>query len=370
MRRGTIVVLIFILVAVGIVAASQFLRAQPPMEITVAVSPLAEAWVQDAVTALNATEPMVVATRRVRFNVVPVEDMAVWQDDNRANWTPESHPSAWIPASSMSVNYARDVRFPFETVVDSVARTPLIWGGYASRVSLVTDEGAQPFDWDAVQAAAEAESWQSLGGQSNWGFVKLAFDQPSRSVSGLGVLLSGAAHFAETPTLTPQIAGGQDFRAWFEPVAGSVASFNTLGNDAAAAMASRGASVAEMGLLPESRWLNNLTGLLRNEPMQFAYPEYVFMLDFPLVRWNGDTATNEEREAVTLLANWLMSEAQQEAIVAHGLRPAAGDVPETASLFSAAVPYGVELAPTFGEPVAPLPRSEAQRLLQWFNGVR
>lgn len=366
MRRSTIVVIVFVVLAALVVGVSQFLRAQPPLELTVAVSPLAERWVRAAVERLNATNPVVGSTRRLRFNLTVVDDLAVWGDERRVSWTPETHPVAWIPASGQSVDYAVNARFPFEIVSESLARTPLIWGGFASRVQVLTDDGAQPFDWPAVAAAAEAESWSALGGQSNWGFVKLAFDRPDQTMSGFAVLLTGAAAYGETADVTQAVTNSADFRSWFAPVGQSVANFNTLGADAAAAMASRGASVAEVGLLPESRWLTNLDGLLRHEPIVLAYPQYPFVFDFPLARWGDTQASAEEGEAARLLASWLLAEAQQQSTLDAGLRPAAGSVPENARLFMAAVDYGALLEPDLTTPASGLARTEAQRLLQWF----
>lgn len=364
MRRTTVVLIIFAVLAALVIGVSQFLRAQPPIEVTVAVNPLAERWVRAAVERLNATDPLVAATRRVRFNISVVDDLAVWSDERRVNWTPENHPAVWIPAAAVSVDYAASARLPFAVVADSVARTPLVWGGFSSRVNVLTNDGAEPFDWTAVAAAAEAASWSALGGPSNWQFVKLAFDRPDRSMSGFAVLLTGAAAFAESPDVTQAITNGAGFRAWFAPVGESVANFNTLGADAAAAMASRGASVAEIGLLPESRWLANLDGLTRHEPVVLAYPAYPFVFDFPVARWANASA--EETEAAQLLATWLLAAAQQQSAVDVGLRPATGAVPEGARLFNAAYDYGILPDPDLSAAVAGLSRTEAQRLLQWF----
>lgn len=366
MRRSTLVVIVFVVLAALVVGVSQFLRAQPPLELTVAVSPLAERWVRPAVERLNATEPLVASTRRVRFSLTVVDDLAVWGDERRVNWTPENHPAVWIPAANQSVDYALNARFPFQVVSDSLAHTPLIWGGFASRVQLLTDDGAQPFDWAAVAAAAEAESWSALGGQPNWGFVKLAFDRPDQTMSGFAVLLTGAAAYGESADVTQTVTNSSDFRNWFAPVGQSVANSNTLGADAAAAMASRGASVAEIGLLPESRWLTNLDGLLRHEPIVLAYPQYPFVFDFPLARWAETQASAEESAAAQVLANWLLTEAQQQSALDAGLRPAVGAVPENARLFTEAVDYGALLDPDLSTPASGLARTEAQRLLQWF----
>src|SRR5262249_40537909 len=105
MRRGTIFVLLFIVIAAAIVAASKVIQSQPPLEVTIAVDPLAESWVQDAVKALNDSQPVVNGTRRVQYKVTVIEDLDVWQGQRK--WSPDNHPDTWIASSSASVTYAQ-----------------------------------------------------------------------------------------------------------------------------------------------------------------------------------------------------------------------------------------------------------------------
>jgi hypothetical protein len=364
MRRGSIVVILFVLIVAGIIGASQFIKSQPPLEFIVAVDPLASKWVGDAVTALNATNPNVNQTRRVLFRVTDMEDNTVWS--GKSGWTNERHPVAWIPSSSASIGYAAESGLPVVSAADSLARTPLVWGGYASRVNLLTDGGKTPLDWKAVEKAAQAESWSKLGGQSDWGFVKLAFPQPTSKMSGLAVLLSGAASFSKTDQPGGAVLGATSFRDWLKPIVASVPNFNTLGGDPAATMASRGPSTVEIALFPEAQWLNNVRGMSGNEDVRLSYPAYQFQLDFPLARWTDPTVSGEEQAAVDLLKGWLMNTAQQDALPKYGLRPANGEPPATADLFANAQQYGVQLTPSYGQAIKAPSRSEAQGIIQWF----
>ncbi len=365
MRRGTIIVIVFILVAGAIVGASQFLRSQPPLEFTVAVNPLAAEWVRAAVNNFNASEPLINATQRIQFSVTVTDDLPVWQGS--LSWTPESHPAAWIPATSTSVTYFSD---RYTVLTSSLARTPLVWGGYASRVDVLTDNGAELLDWESVQRIADAEAWSAVGGDSRWQFVKLAFGRADQSMSGLAALFSGAAAFSDTAAISG-VTRDEAFRSWMEPIIASVPNFQTLGADPAAAMA-RGPSSVEIAFLPESQWLLNLNGLTDDEPIIFSYPAYQFLLDFPLAVWNDNTtATENERAAVTALSTWLLSQSEQAAVVQYGLRPAEGDPASTATLFAQAVDYGIQLQPDLTQTVTAPPRTEAQGLVQWFtNTVR
>jgi hypothetical protein len=371
-RRGSIFVVVFILVAAGVIGVSQFLQSQPPLEFTVAVSPLAEGWARPAVETFNNSDTLINGTQRIEFKVTVVEDIAVWQDDNRAEWTASGdHPNAWLPASRLSLDYATERRMPFEVAQPSVAQSVMMWGGFASRVNAA----GSTLDWDSVVTAAEAGRWGNLdGGESSWGNVNLVFEQPDLSVSGLAFLLSGAAEFNAVAAITEAHITSGDFQDWMLPVVNSVPNFNTLGADPAASMAARGASVGAIGLLPESMWLNNLDGLLKQEDMVLSYPEYQFRFEFPLARWQETStstlADSDVEQAVAALGNHLLSNAQQARVVEFGLRPMSGDVPAGAALFEEAATYGASLEPVAGQIIEAPSRTNSQRLLQWFNSAR
>ena len=367
MRRGTIFIFLFIVAAAIIVGAGQFLRAQPAMEVIVAVDPLAQAWAQEVVDALNATQPTVSATRRVLFKLSATDDLDVWAGSGRT-WTASSHPDAWLAGSALSVQYAQENGVPLTNLTPSLARTPLLWGGYASRVTVVTQNGAQPLDWSTVQTLAKAERWDAIGGSTDWQFVKLAFAQPNRKIGGVAALLSGAASFYQTPTLEARSLSQSDFHDWLLPVVNSVPNFTTLGSDPAAAMA-RGPSTVEIALFPEAQWLLNLRGLLNIEEVRLNYPVHQFVLDFPLAAWQDSTDPDatDVGEAIKLLADALAAPMAQNKLTAYGLRPAASEPTEADALFAAAVPYGVLLTPDYGQVVQIPSRSDTQGLIQWFG---
>lgn len=361
MRRGTIFLILFVVIAGAIIGVSQFLRNQPAAEVTVAVDPLAETWVRGAIDRFNKSEPVVNATQRVRVVVNVVSDMDVWQGQSR--WTPENHPAGWIAASTVSLRYAQDGGIPFEIVTPSLAKTCLLWGGYTSRVNAATSNGTLPLDWQAVVALADGEAWANVpGGDEDWGFVKLAFPRPDQSVGGMGVLLSSAASFNNS-TGTIQ---SQDFRNWLAPVILSVPNFSTLGADMSAV--ARGPSTVDIAILPESLWLNNLQGLARydsTDPIRFSYPEFQFIFDFPLAIWSDQKTTDVQRAAIQALSDWLLTEEQTEAEKA-GLRPAQGELSQGAKLFTDAQAYGVSAICNESETFQVPSRTQMQGLIQWF----
>lgn len=356
MRRGTIIVVIFVLIAGAVVGASFFLRSQPPLEFTIAVSPLAEAWLRDAAASFNAANPTINGTQAVRVAIQPQDEAQIALGES-AVWTRENHPDGWIPAAAFSADYARSRGLPLNTLQPSVAQTPLVWGGFSDIAADATHDGQEPFDWPAVNEAVASQP------------IRLAFRSASSTIDGFAVLLSGAAALADNPTITRDSLRSPAARAWLENTILAVPNTLTLGASAAQAMAARGPSVGGLALLPESEWLANLRGQLVNSasPVQLAYPAYTVQFTFPCAAWSDPAAQEAtaagRAAAVAAFCNYLLTPAQQLNAVRFGLRPADGLMTEEmAALLTPALAYGaqVELPPMIT--VQAPGRSDAQLL--------
>lgn len=396
MKRGTIVIILFLLVAIGIVTAGFFSALQDndgdvqsaldslqgreqPIELTIAVNPLAQPWLQHIVSIFNET-PVIVDGIERQVTLVPhtftasnatatsnatnvtntdtamtvlpaIDDLSVWL--NTPEWTTDNHPDIWLPAASVSVEYTS---LPYTVIVDSVATTPIIFGGYRSRFEAI----AEDLTWDQLIAAAEAESWETIGGNPDWRFINLAFSLPDRTMSGLGVLYSAAGSLAQTTILTTDNLRGSYYDQ-ITTITQSVPNFNSIGSDVAVFVA-RGPSTADIGIGPEVQWLTGIDGLKQHEAPWFSYPDYTFVFDFPVAAWSD--LPDEQRAAAEAFGRWL---AEQSSAADFGLRPASGsaDTP----LFAENQIYGIQLNPTFQTITAP-DRADTQGLLAWFQRNR
>ncbi len=356
MRRGTLVLIVFILIAAAVVGVSYFLRSQPPLEITMPVSPLAEAWLRDAAASFNASNPTINGTQAVRVVVQPLDETDIALGES-SRWNEQDHADGWIPAAAFALDYARAQGLPMQTLVPSVAQTSLVWGGFSSLVDQATNDGAQPFDWPAVNEAVASQP------------IRLAFRSPSSTIDGFAVLLSGAAALNESTVITRDSLRSPEARDWLENTIQAVPNTTTLGASAAQAMAARGPSVGGLALLPESEWLNNLRGQLvsSSDPLQLAYPDYTVVFNFPCAAWSSPTAQNtsaaDRIKAVGAFCDYLLTPAQQANAVRFGLRPADGILdPEAANIFTNAAQYGILLNPTLANVVEAPRRSDAQLL--------
>lgn len=361
MKRGTVFIILFLLIAAGIVAASTFLRSQPPVTIRLAVHPLVSEWVRAAAARYNATNPTVSGTQRIVIAVETIDDLAVWNAN--APWDASDHPDGWIPANAISVDYAAEARMNFTTLETTVAQSVLLWGGFTSEVEAITENGTRVFDWDALQLNIDT--------------VNPALPHPTRTMQGLAIILSAAADFSEIEFLQAAELG-DPFRAWVLPILEAVPNFNTLGSSPAQTMAARGPSAGSVALLPETDWLNNLSGQLVNtsDPVRLNYPRFNVIFDFPLTRWNGATVDDSPQavnaDAITAglraFGDYLKDDGERAFAEDDGLRTGIIRVP-TSAAFTQGVRYGAQNTPDLARPVQFPTRNELRTFTAWLEGV-
>lgn len=355
MRRSTIVVILFGIIVAGLIGYNQYVRQQPPVEITLAVDPLVEDWVRAAVEQYNATDPRVQnGSVRVHYSVESVTgDTKAWL--GQSGWNADRHPDLWIPSSSLAVQYYPSSSF--EVVQPSLARTPLVWGGFRSRLEALSPSGAA-IDWPIVSEALAKGTWAGVGATIS-GNINMAINDPSASSAGLGAVFTGVAALNSTDTITSAALSGTTGRDWLQALDDSIRGLKSV--SAAEDMARYGTSRAPFGLLPEAQWLMSLQDLRRTEDVTFSYPAYQFVLDAPLAMWVDAKTTEIERQAAAGLGRYLMGSGQQTALQ-YGWRPAESEPTDSAALFAAAAPYGISVQPLTGMPVLTPARSDAEFL--------
>lgn len=369
MRRGTIVVLFFILIVGGIIAAGLLLPEPAPPEPIIAnlvANSLVQDWLDNAAISFNNANIMIEG-RPALVNIIYTDDLAIWRS---TTWSTSNFPHGWLPALTASVGYASSVytSLTLETVQPSTIQTLLVWGGYRERTNLLA-----AFNWQAVADAAQLGTWRAVSSNTSLGEfdrVNIAFSPPDSRTTGLGVLFSGAATLSGTADLTTASVSILDPLL---PVVCRVPNFNAVGEDPAARMATN-RSLADLALLPEKQWLTSLTRLGGGAVIELTYPQQTLLFDFPLVAVAVRNATPmPETEVVRLFGEYLLAEGQQRSAIAVGLRPVAGlplvggGLDVTASLFVDAQEAGLLVSPNLSAPIQPPDRTQALSFLNWFE---
>ena len=372
---GTLIVILFIVISLGIVGLGYIQRNQPepsatPLELNLTVNPLAQAWMSEMVNRFNTSDARFIDTYAVTIILAntPIDDIDVWQKGVWNNLTP---PHIWIPSSTISASSTDVNRRRLITITPSLAKTPLVFVTSANVAQAITQNETVALDWGGIQSASQAGTWANFGASNLNGNVTLAFSLPNNTIEGMMVMYSANAYFDSTLSLTSgNIAA---FTTWFAPVVDSVPNFNTIGADVATFMASRGASV-NIGIMAESRLLNTLSAITNNRAIQVAYPEYPVVFDFPLIFLDetGQPANEStiQAQVAQQFGEWLSSPEQQARLVAYGLRPVESIPTSADNLFRLGIDLGVLYDPIISPALSEVANSRARALLSWFESQR
>jgi Ca-activated chloride channel family protein len=163
-----------------------------------------------------------------------------------------------------------------------------------------------------------------------------------------------------------------EFQAWLGELMGSVTDFSSASAYTAEDFALFGYSVGDGGQLLESDLLQNMQGVLTRweDPLVLHYPRYVTWFDFPFTVWIGPETSALEKNAALAFQRFLLSESQQEAALAYGLRPANPNVAIDAnpeSLFVKWQDRGVEPIVPRADRMRSPDRDVLLALLRWFD---
>ncbi|MGD2039537.1 MAG: extracellular solute-binding protein [Anaerolineae bacterium] len=348
-----------------------------PLEVQIAAAlPVAD-WVQEAAHQFNAEE-RTLEGHPIHVRVTPMDGLVAKGRYEQESMEPL--PTAWIPDSRYLVELVNAVykerlgRDVFLTDGEYRARplatSLLTWGIYDSRAA-VLESAYGDISWQTIHDAAIAPSgWAELGGESDWGYFKLAIPSPRKNVSGLQAMIAAAGEYYGKTNISVEDVTDPEFQTWLEEILSSMSDLSG-GTYTASDLALFGYTTGDAGLLLESDLLVNMQGLQTRwaEPMRIVYPEYVTWFDFPFTVWMGPETTALEKNAALEFQQYLLSEDVQQQALAYGLRPANPAVPVTGSgsLFDQWAEQGV---------LGVVPRTTAMRypdrdvlqtLLRWFD---
>ena len=221
-------------------------------------------------------------------------------------------------------------------------------------------------------AATARGGWHELGGEPSWGFFKLVVPNPSKNVGGLAAMIAMAGEYYDRTNISVEDIADPQFQAWLRELMGAVTDFSSASAYTAEDFALFGYSVGDGGQLLESDLLQNMQGIRTRweDPLRIYYPDYVTWFDFPFSVWVGPETTALQKNAALEFQRFLLSDDQQKAALAFGLRPANPNIAVDAvenSLFAQWQDQGVQTV---------VPRTTAMRspdrdvlltLLRWFE---
>jgi len=319
-----------------------------PIEVRLIAAPAAYDWVSEAAERFNA-EGRRLNRRPITISVIGQDGLSVYDQLNSTGLRPA--PTAWIAEGMFMLDLTnlagrqasgQDV-FASEGIV---ALSQLMWGGFSDRIAVI-EARFGGLTWSALHdASIAAQGWSSLGGRPEWGFFKLALPDPRKSGEGLAALLSAAVEFHGKTDLSAADINDARFQAWAQALIDAVPNFANLGSEPGNALAVRGPSAGDAGMLLESDWLSAAEGLSKWQPPVFRYTSSAMTFDFPFGVWIGAGAVEAEQQAARIFYAHLLGDAQQRRAEAFGLRPASGSAANAdGSLFARWASLGIQAGP-------------------------
>ncbi len=280
--------------------------APQEISIQVVVAPSIKPWVDKAAQDFNQANP------KTQVQVIAADDLI--PPEAQFTSTPQtSPPVAWLAEATFVVEMARNSGLQFDDA-RSVASTSLAWGVFNNR----KEEFIQQYGdltWVALhERAIEPDS-----------SLKVVIALPRNSAEGLAALISAAAAYHNSQTLSG--ADARSAEPWLSETLKESARGSLTLSRPAEAFATRGASVGDAGLLTQASWQQ--VGLQNRPDFSIIPAQFNITLDYPFAIWNGTQATPESQQAAVAFRDFLLSEAQQNALAELSLERAGASVPNS-----------------------------------------
>ena len=280
-----------ILMVIGMVLVRPMLSAPlnlpvEPQAITiqVVVAPSIKPWVDQAAQNFNQANPK-----------TPVEILTADGLTPTAQFTGQATPpAAWLAGASFVLGVNSDLSF---TDPRSVASTPLAWGAFNNRQQELTQKYGG-LNWDALHRAAVEPNSD----------LKVVIASPQNSAEGLAALIAAAAGHLNKSTLSGADASSAD--AWLTETFKESSRTSLTLSKPAEALATRGASVGDVGILSQASWRS--AGLANRPDFTITPLQPAVSLDYPFAIYGS--ATPEAQQAAAKFRDFLLAEAQQNTL--------------------------------------------------------
>jgi ABC-type Fe3+ transport system substrate-binding protein len=205
-----------------------------------------------------------------------------------------------------------------------------VYVAWEDRAKALEKAGGGRITWKGLRKALTApRGWAAIGGDPDWGFVKLGHTDPTRSNSGLQVLLSMGLEFHGTtkPLRVPDLLA-PEFQTFVRDIERGVTTFEASTGTFMTDMVRFGPSKYDIAVVYESlaiAQIENAQGRWGN--LRVYYPTPTLWSDHPVALLRAAALPPRVREGALAWIKFLRSRAAQERALAFGFRPADPAVP-------------------------------------------
>lgn len=333
-----------LLIAVGLIVAAVFVRRAFLEPDTVAATDDIEVGLvcADEIAALceEATASFLAGEPEVGGRAVDVDVQTM--DSDRAHQAiaaGEISPLAWMPASSAWVERVNETRraegqpdiylASGEYQYLSIVESPTVFVGPRARVEVLEAQCGGRLTWPCIRdATVRVGGWGSLGGDPNWGLVKIGYANPVSTNTGLLALVLMTYGFYERPYgLTPADIANPPYVDFVRDIGRSVTQFAGSTQQWGRDIVTKCPSFYDLALAYESVAATSVRNALgRGCELLIEYPEINVKSDFPFAIAVTDKTSAVEKDAALALRDHFYAQGTQELALGMGFRPANPDI--------------------------------------------
>jgi Bacterial extracellular solute-binding protein len=204
----------------------------------------------------------------------------------------------WLVAApwpDMAVIAGEPGRVPALDAGDVLARSPAVLVVWSDRADALREACAPDGPGWACLGAAAGRPWTDVGGQPDWGPVRVAHPDPG-TVAGLTVAAAAAADFLDATDYATNDLDSEEFDAWFTQLEGDVGENVAPGGLVARMLTFGRAAFGAVGVL-EAEAGPVLAGAQRDD-VEVLYPSPMVTADVVLATVPGAAGADELRDLV------------------------------------------------------------------------
>ncbi|PJF30711.1 MAG: hypothetical protein CUN51_06925 [Candidatus Thermofonsia Clade 1 bacterium] len=296
-----------------------------------------EIWLKEAAARFEAQHPNIKVELVGQGSMDAYRELSTIRDDSNTYMRGKPIPTLWTPGGRLQVallntDYGRDLAVDCKDLVLSPLAF-IIWEDRAKVLeAYYKDRGGITFDnLEDALSAEKGGRWSELGGDPNWGLLKIGYTDPNKSNGGFMFLMALTHEYLDrTSAATVAELINPDYAEYVRRVALAVsqasgASSGTLMRK----FINEGPASYDMVILHEALAIEfaQIAVSRQGQGLRVYYPKYNIYSDHPLCLIDHPGVTPQQREAAKLFQDFLLSREIQELSCVSGYRPADPLVP-------------------------------------------
>lgn len=371
MKTKIIIVALFVVAIVGIVVAKFALTkdggdkagpsasasasgsgsAKPPanvVEVTMIYSTDKKDWIDQAAVKFRADHPEIKLTLIGKGSLDAAQSI-VDEKDKPTIFSPADSLIMQMTISDWKTKGKGDLFGAGDEAPQSLVITPLVFVIWEDRAQVLLKSANGKISWKTIQKEiASNKGWPSIGGKTEWGFMKLGHTDPTKSNSGLQALYLMSLEYYGKPTLDVGDHMKPEYQAYMKDIEKGVTKFEPSTGTFMTEMVRFGPSKYDIAVVYENLAISQLEAAQgRWGHLRVYYPATTLWSDHPAGVLKADWVTPAQREAGHKWLDYLRSKEVQQQALALGFRPGDTSIPvktaDPANPWTKLAQYGVQV---------------------------